>query len=250
MSFYNQKRYYKKNNMITSYGVILYTYENNKIVYLISQRRDSIAYSEFLRNRIKSDSDFKKYIPMMSSNEKQRCLDTYYGNNSFDDLWDDLFKNHDDRFYNENKDGSCEKSFYVNMKNYIEYFKDTKKKENTWTFPKGRPNYGEDGIKCALREMEEETLINKDDVKVIDYEPFEEIYTGSDNKVYRSLYYLCYIKEIPVIKNTIEKGKLRKEECCISNEVSMLFWGTLREVKGKIKDISFDILKNVDNNFV
>jgi 8-oxo-dGTP pyrophosphatase MutT (NUDIX family) len=40
--------------------------------------------------------------------------------------------------------------------------------ETEWEFPKGRKNYQERDIDCALREFEEETGISKENINIIE----------------------------------------------------------------------------------
>ena len=59
---------------VTSYGIVLYTYEKNKYLkYMICQRRDSIAFIQFMRNLIE-EKDMDRYIGLMTKEEKNRCL--------------------------------------------------------------------------------------------------------------------------------------------------------------------------------
>ena len=63
-----------------------------------------------------------------------------------------------------------------------------------WGFPKGRRNYQENDISCALREFEEETGYNRKSIHIIqNIIPFEETFTGSNFKSYKHKYYLSYI---------------------------------------------------------
>ena len=50
-----------------------------------------------------------------------------------------------------------------------------------WGFPKGRRNYQEKDLTCALREFEEETGYNKSSVNIVqNIIPYEEVFTGSN----------------------------------------------------------------------
>ena len=59
----------------------------------------------------------------------------------------------------------------------------TQWKETEWEFPKGRRNYQEKDLDCALREFEEETGILRNNISVIEnILPFEEIFIGTNHK--------------------------------------------------------------------
>jgi hypothetical protein len=55
--------------------------------------------------------------------------------------------------------------------------------EAEWGFPKGRRNFQETDLNCAIREFEEETGFKRDTMTLIqNVLPFEEIFTGSNYK--------------------------------------------------------------------
>lgn len=65
-----------------------------------------------------------------------------------------------------------------------------------WGFPKGRKNFHEKELHCALREFQEETGYPATTLHVVDNIcPFEEIFTGSNYKSYKHKYYLAEINE-------------------------------------------------------
>ena len=67
-------------------------------------------------------------------------------------------------------------------------------KEPEQKFPKGRRNYQEKDLNCALREFEEETGYLKSDVHLVqNIIPYEEIFTGSNMKSYKHKYFVCHI---------------------------------------------------------
>ena len=98
---------------------------------------------------------------------------------------------------------------YEEKFNYIKTYKiflfstDQKWLEPEWGFPKGRRNYKEKDIDCALREFEEETGYSKHNLIFIkNLNPFEEIFTGSNLKSYKHKYFLTYIPYTHSINNT------------------------------------------------
>ena len=97
---------------------------------------------------------------------------------SFSELWNDLWggrialqyrseENISKEKFNKLKEGITLKSQKkYNLKQLIE---NSKTRWNTpeWGFPKGRRNYQENDIHCAIREFEEETGLRKQDLKII-----------------------------------------------------------------------------------
>jgi 8-oxo-dGTP pyrophosphatase MutT (NUDIX family) len=117
----------------------------------------------------------------------------------------------------------------INLINLIDN-SETKWKETEWEFPKGRRNYQEKDLDCALREFEEETGLSKDDIKIIENViPFEEIFLGSNHKSYKHKYFLAH--------TDIETDELSKYQ---ETEVSKLDWKTLAECLESIRPYNLE----------
>jgi 8-oxo-dGTP pyrophosphatase MutT (NUDIX family) len=68
--------------------------------------------------------------------------------------------------------------------------------EPEWGFPKGKREYRESDMKCALREFEEETGLSKSDITVVkNIMPIEEIYVGTDNRPYKHKYFIAVLNK-------------------------------------------------------
>jgi 8-oxo-dGTP pyrophosphatase MutT (NUDIX family) len=117
----------------------------------------------------------------------------------------------------------------INLGNLIDN-SSTKWKETEWEFPKGRRNYQERDLDCALREFEEETGLSKHNIKIIEnIMPFEEIFLGSNHKSYKHKYFLAY--------TDIETDELDKYQ---ETEVSKLDWKTLDECLESIRPYNLE----------
>jgi len=67
-------------------------------------------------------------------------------------------------------------------------------KDTEWGFPKGRRNFQEKDLGCALREFEEETGFLRENVHLVqNIIPYEEIFTGSNMKSYKHKYFIGHI---------------------------------------------------------
>ena len=96
--------------------------------------------------------------------------------------------------------------------------------EPEWGFPKGRRNYLETDLKCALREFEEETGIGRDKIEIIENLcPFEEIFIGSNLKSYKHKYFVAKLKDN--VKINISKYQ--------KTEVSSIDWFDINKCKKK-----------------
>ncbi len=109
--------------------------------------------------------------------------------------------------------------------------------EPEWGFPKGRRNYQESDLHCALREFNEETGFPKNKLSVMkNVIPFDEIFTGSNFKSYKHRYFIAY-------SNYRENTNYQK------SEVSKIKWMTLDEASKAIRPYNLErieLLENID----
>jgi 8-oxo-dGTP pyrophosphatase MutT (NUDIX family) len=123
----------------------------------------------------------------MEMTEKERGLILTKG---YPELWAKLWNKSEEEYDPMNRD-----KFDLIKKQHRDLFEvDTPWTEPEWGFPKGRRNFKEKDIECALREFEEETGYDKNHIKLIEnVSGFEEIFTGSNMKSYKHRYFLAKI---------------------------------------------------------
>lgn len=235
---------------ITSYGIILFTVTGkNQIKYLLCQRRDSISYAEFLKGTLK-DEDIPRHIALMSSEERQRCLN-YFAKNDMLTLWKDLWINHKSRCFRYDFK-KCKDTFMSNMNRYKDIFVrcSLEQRVNEWGFPKGRKQSHEREYDCAMREFEEETKISKNDI-VLErhFKPEVEHYTGTDGKSYRTILYVAYIPYEKVVKATLTTD-VNIRAPCISEEIGQQQWMTYSDALSNLNDTKQRILKKVNSELI
>jgi 8-oxo-dGTP pyrophosphatase MutT (NUDIX family) len=103
--------------------------------------------------------------------------------------------------------------------------------ETEWGFPKGRRNYQEKDFDCALREFSEETGYSVDHLQnVQNIFPYEEIFMGSNYKIYKHKYYLMYMDFDKTADNT-------KYE---TSEVSKMEWKPFQECMDSIRSYNLE----------
>ena len=108
--------------------------------------------------------------------------------------------------------------------------------EPEWGFPKGRRNYQENDIVCAMREFHEETGYQKKNINIINnLKPFQETFTGSNFKSYKHKYFLGYI-ENPIYHQNFQKS-----------EVSDMKWLSLEECIKKIRPYNLERIELINN---
>jgi 8-oxo-dGTP pyrophosphatase MutT (NUDIX family) len=106
----------------------------------------------------------------------------------------------------------------------------TKWEETEWEFPKGRRNFKEKDLDCALREFEEETGLPKKNIKMIEnLIPFEEMFLGSNHKSYKHKYFVGYIENTEDNLNNYQPS-----------EVSKIEWKTLDECLKSIRPYNLE----------
>jgi len=112
--------------------------------------------------------------------------------------------------------------------------------ETEWEFPKGRRNYKEKDLECALREFEEETGISNHKINVIENVlPFEEIFIGSNHKSYKHKYFLAYMNETGEEEELLNNFQI--------TEVSKLEWKNIDECLKSIRPYNLEKKKLITN---
>ena len=115
--------------------------------------------------------------------------------------------------------------------------------EPEWGFPKGRRNYNESDIDCALREFYEETGFKNKNISFIvnNLAPFEEIFMGSNYKSYKHRYFLMYVDY-----NMSNNGDLFNID---KTEISKIEWKTFNDSISAIRPYNLEkkrILSNIN----
>ena len=103
--------------------------------------------------------------------------------------------------------------------------------EPEWGFPKGRRNYQEKDLDAAIREWEEETGYYKHQIRLIsNLLPYEEIFTGSNNKSYKHKYYVALFSgDIDALSNNFQ-----------ATEVSAISWSTFNDCNKLIRPYNLE----------
>lgn len=217
---------------ITSFGVICYRLTSNKgIEYLMIQRKDSLSFMEFIRGKydIKQSDYIQVLLSGMTQIERGKLLST-----SFDELWSHVW-------YQPNF--SRQISEYTNAKAKFEtlargtlatMLKNTSSvfTEPEWGFPKGRRRIREEDMACAIREFCEETNFTAADIEIIkDISPFEEIFYGTNQVLYRHVYYPAHM-----LKNECDCLDINPNNVNQAREVRAVRWFTYDEVIAHIRD--------------
>ncbi len=234
---------------IMSFGIICYKIENGEIKYVMIQRKDSLSFMEFVRGKY-NQNDFhyiKQLIDYMTENEKILLLE-----NSFDTIWNYTWCQSSQNSFKHTKEYIESKSkfdYVINNINFVNILKSNNAKcnylEQEWGFPKGRKKIRESDIDCAVREFCEETQLYSDDIQINnDICPFQEIFFGTNNILYKHVYYVAKIVK--------EKSKIFLDNNCLEQirEVRDIRWLSYTDVISHIKYHNIErieIFKKVHN---
>lgn len=198
-------------NPIISYGIMLFKYVDNEFKLLLVQRKDSIAYIEFIRGKY-SISNTSKLFNLLQNITKSELFGIL--NYDFDYLWNKLWSSNIDtdsikKFEKEYSSSFKKFNFIKSRSNSINIYEllpilNMTYNETEWGIPKGRRNLNELDIEVANREFQEETNLSASDYVVLNsISPIRERFLGTNKLKYDHIYYIavCY-KDIEPIINT------------------------------------------------
>jgi 8-oxo-dGTP pyrophosphatase MutT (NUDIX family) len=202
------------------------------------RRKDTFGYIDFIRGKYSpyNIEHVQNIINEMSTIEKDRIL-----NNSFDTLWKLMWGNilntqyRNEELISSKKFDTIKNGLLLNNNNIsLNYFiqnSSTNWCETEWEFPKGRKNYQEKDLDCAVREFEEETGILKENINIIEnILPFEETFIGTNYKSYKHKYFLAFMNEVD------DDTLLNYQEA----EVSKMDWKTIDECIESIRPYNLE----------
>jgi len=226
---------------ITSMGIIVFRIHNGRPEYLMIRRKDTLGHIDFMRGKY---SVFNKYyilnmLRQMTVEEKARL-----NKNDFNLVWKEIWGDRKVSLQYKNEEvssrdkynlliaGVKSKDEFYTLANLIEESnKGDIWEETEWGFPKGRRNYQEKDFECALREFAEETGYSVENLKNIqNIVPYEEIFMGSNYKIYKHKYYLMYMDFVHTEDTT------RYER----SEVSKMEWKSFQECMDSIRPYNLE----------
>jgi len=232
---------------ITSYGVIVFRSSEKGLQFLMIRRKDSFGYIDFIRGKYSpyNINQVQNMVDEMSLNEKERILKEQFTN-----LWNNMWGGEITNIQYKNEEHASCKKFdiiksgitsdeeTINLNDIVNK-STTQWKETEWEFPKGRRNFKEKDLDCALREFQEETGIVYSKIKIIDnILPFEEMFIGSNHKSYKHKYFLGYMNETEEYLDNFQ-----------ITEVSKIEWKTVDECLESIRPYNLEkkeLIKNIN----
>lgn len=202
------------------YEPLVLPVEPKTVSVLMVRRKDSMSYMEFIRGKYEtSDIEYvKRQISNMTVVEQKLIV-----NEKFETLWTKLWGNSRDNDSPEfesarNKFNLLDRKSIVSQT--LSHFT-----EPEWGFPKGRRMRGETDVQCSIREFFEETNISRDAYTIREDLVFSETFRGTNNVLYKHVYYVAILKDSKLIHLEQKLTPLQRRE------VSSVAWKTLTECK-------------------
>jgi 8-oxo-dGTP pyrophosphatase MutT (NUDIX family) len=215
---------------VSSFGIVCFrvTPSTNAVEYMLVQRKDSLAYVEFIRGKYSlMNTD---YIVQMLSNMTRGEQDRLVSCDGFESWWSDFWQSDTTRNFvkeyeqsharftslragypvlcrhgvSSSSSSSSSGSFFSLAQALAECRQMTAPYDETeFGFPKGRRNINESDVDCACREFSEETGIPERDIRLVeDMLPFEETFWGSNHVRYRHTYFVAqYVGDDAVVRS-------------------------------------------------
>jgi 8-oxo-dGTP pyrophosphatase MutT (NUDIX family) len=210
---------------IISCGLILLTHptipvDPANVKLLMVRRKDSMAYTEFLRGKYELDDiEFiKKLLSNMTTAEHVKLQEE-----TFDKLWTSHWgvgRDHHSQEYVSSKEKFAE----LNLTPLLLEIK-SQYSESEWGFPKGRRHQKESDIDCAVREFSEETNIPRESYVVCKNLVLTETFNGTNNIKYKLVYFIALLRDQTSLNIT---EQLTYEQ---SREISAVEWKSINECR-------------------
>lgn len=259
---------------VISNGMIVFKDGEEGASYLMIRRKDTLGFVEFIRGKypIYNQIYVQRLIDEMTVDEKHRLK-----TQTFSELWKNVWGDYLNSKYQNEEAVSCDRfnmlksGIKTNRNGNSHYTLDmlianssTQWTEPEWGFPKGRRNYQEKDIDCALREFSEETGYSANKLVVIqNIIPYEEIFMGSNMKTYKHKYFVAYLPLISSVASSsssssassASSSSLHSESCpnFQKTEVSKMSWFSYDQCIQHIRPYNLEkinILRNLNNALI
>ena len=200
---------------ISSLGIICFTYHDNVLKFLLICRKDTLGYVDFLRGKYTFNNLFvlQNMVNELTNTEKENISDPNFFQTMTNATKNKKIEESIIKKWNTLRNGFTLDSQQINLDLLLKN-SNTSWHESEWGFPKGRRNYQEKDLDCALREFEEETGISKENINLIENVlPIEEVFIGSNLKSYKHKYYIAYVEnDVDIDLNNYQKSEVSKIE--------------------------------------
>jgi 8-oxo-dGTP pyrophosphatase MutT (NUDIX family) len=194
---------------------------------------------EFIRGKydLKNIDYIRQLFKDMTFDERQFIM-----NKTFNELWNHvwyqqyLLRHTTEYNFARSKFDALNAGFYVNDTfvdlNYIIANTESQHCEPEWGFPKGRRRIREEDSACAVREFCEETGCKANSIELSrSLTTFEEVFFGTNNVLYKHVYYVGKMTHDGLKTMNINKNNLNQVR-----EVRAVEWFTYEEALDHIRN--------------
>jgi 8-oxo-dGTP pyrophosphatase MutT (NUDIX family) len=191
----------------------------NDVSILMVRRKDSMAYTEFLRGKYEVDKleYVKTLLSNMTTGEHNKLKSL-----QFDELWTlhwGIGRDHHSREFEMSKE-KFGKLAIAELTDGLQTYL-----ESEWGFPKGRRANRETDTQCAIREFSEETNIPRDSYVVCKNLLLTESFNGTNGIKYKHIYFVALLREPESIDLLQTMTNMQKRE------VSAIEWKSIQECR-------------------
>jgi len=206
--------------MITSYGIVLvHVRFDGPPLYLMIRRKHTYGYISVIQNKYSMDN-LPDLFQEMTIHERSMLM-RYSYNELWQQMWNTTKPCGDYVAIQRFQSIRDQLPLWIEQANALSSWT-----EPEWDFPKGRLEYQEKEMDCALREFEEETGFTRSNILLLkNMAPLEEMFVGSNGGTYRSVYYIALLQ--PHVINDCTHFQ--------TNEVGCLQWKSYEEAMSSIR---------------
>ena len=224
------------------------------------QRKDSLAYVEFIRGKYKLENvSYIQQLLQSMTREELDCIEQL----DFPHLWKKLWTYGSNKCYAKEQqeseiklaklkagytliDPTTNESRVIKVQDLVQSTQECLA-ETEWGWPKGRRNLMESDKSCATREFREETGIRPSNIRIRFEKPVEEVFMGSNQVRYKHVYYIA-----EYIPNKMGVGEMPQEitHGFQVSEIKSVRWFTYDAANQKLINSNIEkreLLKRVNN---
>lgn len=236
---------------ITSFGIIAIRQVpscKKGVQYLLVQRKDTMAYVDLVRGKYPQEEIKKKEALQVYADELTESERRTLAHQPFEVIWRNLWVNPRSRACSYEFVRAKEKFQSLDLQTIFSKVP-CKWTETEFGFPKGRKMMSENALDCAKREFAEETGYKKDHYTlVMNVDPVEELYMGSNGKRYRHVYYIALMNPDAPPPSEVDRTNPHQ-----GGEIGAVRWFAFDECLKHIRSYNRDkkrVLEYVHRNIV
>jgi ADP-ribose pyrophosphatase YjhB (NUDIX family) len=212
-----------------SVGMILYCQSGPELLYGLVKRKYGYGIIRALTVNFSDNTCFTEICNVERKALLYVCSMQEHWEHIYAKLWIDSMWNKDttSRNYRE-----CMEKFINNRHIIQQHIKETKSifPNGIWGFPKGKPEFNESDIDCALREVKEETMVEKVNIQTVPVQ--KEIY-----KDWHYAYFVASVDSESACNRQIDNPEISAVAWCTYDQAIKLFPKDAVDKKKILKNI-------------